>query len=116
MAELKTEIWVQALIRAAQVGGAFATVSRRGDRDAGAVLIKVSTLDGRARLYAPAQDGDGQRVWLDLSAGKLGDGEADVEAYARRRSDSDPDIWLVEIEDRHGRSFLTEPIDARPAG
>lgn len=113
MAELKTEIWVQALVRTAQVGGAFATVARRGDRDAGAVLLKVSTLDGRARLYAPAQDGEGARIWLDLSAGTLGDRESDIDAYASKRRASDPDLWVVEIEDREGRTFLSDPIDRR---
>ena len=113
MAELKTDFWVQALLRRAAVGGAFATVARKGDTDAGAVLVKVATLDGRARLYAPAQDGAGERIWLDLSGGALGDDEKAVDAYARRRAANDPDVWVIEIEDRHGRSFLTDPIDPK---
>jgi hypothetical protein len=113
--QLKTEIWVQALIRRAEVGGAFAGVVRKGDTDAGAVLVKVASLDGRARLYAPAQDNEGQRVWLDLSSGALGDGEAEVDAYARKRAENDPDLWIVEVEDRHARHFLTEPVDAGKA-
>lgn len=108
--ELKTGIWAAALIRRAEVGGAFATVARKGDADAGAVLVKVSTLDGRAHLYAPAQDGEGERIWLDLSAGQLGVEAAAVDAYAARRAATDPDLWIVEIEDRAGRHFLTEPV------
>lgn len=111
MAELKTEIWVSALIRRAQIGGAFAGVVRKGDPDAGAVLVKVATLDGRARLYAPARDGAGERVWLDLSSGALGENEAEIDAYARKRAETDADLWVIEIEDRDGRDFLTEPID-----
>jgi hypothetical protein len=112
MVELKTEIWVSALIRRATVAGAFATVARKGDPDGGAVLVKVATLDGRARLYAPARVGEGARIWIDLSAGSLGEREADVDAYARRRAGTDPDLWVVEIEDRQGRTFLDEPIDS----
>lgn len=111
MAELKTDFWVSALIRRVQLGGAFAAVTRKGDADAGAVLVKVATLDGRARLYAPARAGEGDRVWLDLSAGSLGDEEAAVDAYARKRADADPDVWVVEIEDRRGRHFLEERVD-----
>ncbi|MBX3509981.1 MAG: DUF1491 family protein [Hyphomonadaceae bacterium] len=111
MAELKTDFWVSALIRRAQIGGAFAAVARKGDTDAGAVLVKVASLDGRARLYAPARAGEGERVWLDLSAGSLGDEEAAVDAYARKRADVDPDLWVVEIEDRQARHFLEERID-----
>jgi hypothetical protein len=110
--ELKTEIWAQALIRRAQIAGAFAAIVRKGDPDAGAVLVKVSTLDGRARLYAPARDGAGERIWLDLSTGSLGVEEGGVDEHARRRAANDPDLWIIEIEDRAGRNFLTEPIDS----
>ncbi|HAJ02574.1 MAG TPA: DUF1491 domain-containing protein, partial [Brevundimonas sp.] len=38
---LATDVWVGALIRRAQLGGAFATVARHGDARAGAVLVKI---------------------------------------------------------------------------
>jgi hypothetical protein len=72
MDELKTEFWASALIRRAGIAGAFAGVVRKGDTDAGAVMVKVASLDGKARLYAPARNGEGERIWLDLSAGPLG--------------------------------------------
>lgn len=109
--ELKTEIWASALIRRAAVGGAFAAVVRKGDTDAGAVLVKVATLDRRARLYAPARNGEGERIWLDRSAGTLGDDEAEVDAAIRKEIARDPDLWVVEVEDKHGRHFLMEPVD-----
>jgi len=108
--ELKTGLWAAALIRRAEVGGAYAAVVRKGDSDAGAVLVKVATRDGRARLYTPALDGEGERIWLDLSSGPLGVEEAAVDAYAQKRAASDPDLWIVEIEDRAGRHFLTEKV------
>jgi hypothetical protein len=111
MAELKTGIWASALIRRAEIAGAFAGVVRKGDTDAGAVLVKVATLDGKARLYAPARDGEGERIWLDLSAGALGDDEAEVDAAIRKRAATDPDLWVVEIEDKEGRHFLLERVD-----
>lgn len=114
MDELKTEFWASALIRRAEIAGAFAGVVRKGDADAGAVLVKVATLDGKARLYGPARNGEGERIWLDLSAGSLGDVEADVDAYVRKRREGDPDVWVIEIEDRQGRHFLMEPVDSSP--
>lgn len=114
MPELKTDFWASALIRRAEIGGAFAAVARKGDADAGAVLVKVARLDGRARLYAPARNGDGERIWLDLSAGQLGEVEQDIDAYVRKRVANDPDLWVVEVEDKHGRHFLEEPVDVSP--
>jgi hypothetical protein len=110
--EPKTWIWAQALVRRAELSGAFATVARRGDNDAGAVLVKVATLNGKAKLFAPAQNGQGERIWLDLSKGSLGEEERAIDAYAAKRVSSDPDLWIIEIEDREGRTFLTEPIDS----
>jgi hypothetical protein len=116
MFELKTEVWASALIRRASIAGASAAVGRKGDKDAGAVLVKVATLDGRARLYAPARNGQGERIWLDLSAGPLGEHEGDVDAYVAKRARTDPDLWLIEIEDKHGRHFLQEPVELGAGG
>ena len=104
MAGLRTDIWVSALIRRAELAGAFATVIARGDEVAGDVVVKVCPRAGRARLYAPSPGEDGARVWIDPLGGYAPEAEAD--AYLQRRRDRDPDVWIVEIEDRDGRSFI----------
>jgi hypothetical protein len=109
MSGLKTKIWVDALVRRAETGLAAIYVIRRGDEDAGAVLVKVVLRDGLARLLVPARDGHGERIWQVFRDGSVP--EADADAYCRRRLESDPDLWLVEIEDRDGRHFLTEPVE-----
>jgi hypothetical protein len=110
MSQIKAEIWVQALLRRAQVAGAMGGVLKRGDSDAGAVLLRVARLDGTAQLYVAARDFEGHRIWMrPLGADPVP--EADIDAYCRRRLDDDPDLWVVEIEDREGRHFLTEPVE-----
>ena len=107
--ELASELWVSALLRRASLGGAFPVVVRRGDATAGAVLVKVvDSLARTARLYAEATY-DGAPVWMQPRPGVE---EAELDAYAERQARIDPDIWVVEIEDRGGRHFLTEPVDA----
>ena len=106
---LSTDIWVSALIRRAELGGAFATVARKGDARAGAVLVKLfDPRSGIVRLYAEATRADGQRVWMRPAKAEQ---EADLDAYVERAVRVDPDLWLVEIEDQDGRRFLTEPVD-----
>ena len=51
---LKSSIWVAAYLRRCQTEGIFGAVRRRGAEEAGAVFVKVATLDGNAMLYAPA--------------------------------------------------------------
>jgi hypothetical protein len=106
---LSTDIWVAALIRRAEQGGAFAAVIRKGDARAGAVLVKV--LDrraGAATLYAEATRADGERVWMQPHPNA---DEATLDAYAERARRIDPDLWVVEIDDTQGRHFLTETVE-----
>lgn len=107
---LNTELWVGALIRRAEQGGAFAVVARKGDTRAGAVLVKVlNRSDRTARLYAEATRMDGEQVWMQPAKS---DQEPDLDRYIERAARIDPDVWVVEIEDRNGRHFLTEPVEA----
>jgi hypothetical protein len=106
---LHTDLWVSALIRRAELGGAFPIVARKGDARAGAVLLKVvNRSDGTARLYAEATRMDGDPVWMQPAKS---DQEPDLDRYIERAVRIDPDVWVVEIEDRQGRHFLTEPVE-----
>ncbi|MFG1298319.1 DUF1491 family protein [Xanthobacter sp. V3C-3] len=107
---LKSAIFVSALIRRAQVEGAFAAVVRRGAEEAGAIFVKVSQLDGTAALYGPApqsafdESAPADRLFSMIIA--PGRPEADADARIARELKFDPDIFVVEIEDRAGRHFL----------
>ena len=106
---LSTDIWVGALIRRVEIGGGFAVVVRKGDPRAGAVLVKVlNRSDGSARLLAEATKGDGDRVWMEPVASRE---EPELDRYVERSIRIDPDVWVVEIEDRDGRHFLVEPVE-----
>lgn len=106
---LSTDVWVGALIRRAQLNGAFAAVLRKGDPTSGAVLVKaLDRRAGQARLYSEATRGDGERVWMQPVSST---NEPDLDAYADRAARIDPDIWVVEIDDTQGRHFLTETVE-----
>ncbi|MDB5416869.1 MAG: hypothetical protein JWP50_288 [Phenylobacterium sp.] len=106
---LSTDIWVTALIRRAELGGAFGVVARKGDPRAGAVLVKaLNRAAGTARLYAEATRLDGERIWMQPA---LSDQEPDLDRYIERAIRIDPDVWVVEIDDKQGRHFLTEPVE-----
>lgn len=106
---LKAEIWVKALIRRCEVEGAAAMVVSRGDATSGVVLVKVNSLDGLARVFSPTRAGDGSFQWLSAT-GAEPIPEAEADAYIDRQKKFDPDLWVVEIEDRAGRHFLQEPV------
>lgn len=107
---LTAGIWVRALIRRVEAAGAAAFVVRKGDETAGMVLVKVSTLDGQASVFSPSTGLDGGRLWL-RATGAAPVAESEAESYVARQLTYDPDIWVIEIEDREGRDFLDEPIE-----
>jgi hypothetical protein len=113
---LKSGIWVSAYLRRCQIEGAFAVVRRRGAEEAGAVFIIVSRLDGTATLYGPApqsafeESQPTERFFTVMLGGATPVPETDVEARLAREIQFDPDIWIVEIEDRGGRHFLDRVV------
>jgi hypothetical protein len=108
---LKSGIWVSAYIRQLGALAIPVLVVRRGDADAGAIFIKINTLDGFAQVLRPASAGIGQgeagRFWtVAMREGKAEERAAD--AYLARQADFDSDMWVIEVEDREGRHFLGE--------
>lgn len=109
---LSSDLWVSALIRRAELGGAFATVARKGDARAGTVIVKVfDTARRTAQLYSEAFGPDGERLWMQPIQSET---ERDLDDYLERQIRYDPDLWIVEIEDRQGRHFITEKVQWPP--
>ncbi|WP_121629288.1 DUF1491 family protein [Tropicibacter alexandrii] len=103
---LKTRIWVDAYLTRLRLNDIPAFVVAHGDDDAGAVLVKCATLDGQARAFARSFDlMTGDRTWTVLADGA----EPEVDAAISRQRGFDPDLWVIEVEDRQGRHLLDEP-------
>lgn len=106
---IKTKIWVQALVRQVNGQGAFAVIAHRGDEDAGAVLVKLYQPGVGATVLTQVRTGDGRRAWM-RATGPEPVPEPDADRYIERQRDIDMDLWVVEIEDREGRHPLGDPI------
>ncbi len=106
MTRLTAEFWVGAYLRRLQLSDIPAFVTSKGDATAGAVLIKLNTLDGNACCYQRSFDlMTGARAWMVLSEGP----EPEVDAAVAKQRSFDPDLWVIEVEDRAGRHLLDEP-------
>ncbi len=106
MTRLTAEFWVQAYLTRLRLADIPAFVTSHGDNTAGAVLIKLNTLDGRAQAFQRSFDlMSGTRQWMILAEGD----EAGVDAAIAKQRSFDPDLWVIEVEDRAGRHLLEEP-------
>ncbi|MGJ8603294.1 MAG: DUF1491 family protein [Marivita sp.] len=104
-ARLASGFWVQAYLRRLSLYNIPAFVTAHGDDTAGAVLIKLNTLNGQARAFVRQFDlMTGDRTWQVLAEGP----ETDVDASIARQRSFDSDLWVIEVEDRDGRHLLDE--------
>ena len=103
---LTAEIWVSAYLTRLRQIEVPAFVVQKGDATAGAVLIKLNTLDGQACCYQRSFDlMTGERRWVVLVEGI----EGEVDASIQKQRGFDPDLWVIEVEDKQGRHLLDEP-------
>jgi hypothetical protein len=104
--KLTADIWVSAYLTRLRLIEIPAFVVQRGDNTAGAVLVKMNTLDGLACCYQRSFDlMTGDRKWMVLVEGE----EPTVDASITKQRGFDPDLWVIEVEDRQGRHLLDEP-------
>lgn len=100
-----------AYLRRVASEGVIAVQRRRGAAEAGAIFIKIDRLDGSSSLWGPAAqseaDPEGERRFTALMKTEIAP-SADVEARLQRELRFDPDLWIIEVEDRAGRSFLSD--------
>lgn len=103
---LTADFWVAAYIARLQQAAIPVYVTRRGDPTAGAVAVKLATLDGRAalwrRMFDPMAD---TQTWTCMAEGP----EGEIDAALTRERSRDPDLWVIEVEDRQGRHLLDGP-------
>ena len=106
MARLTAEVWVQAYLTRLRLADIPAFIVARGDATAGAVIVKQSPLNGTAKALQRSVDiFTGDRMWVTLAEGA----DDEVEAAIRKQLSFDPDLWVIEVEDREGRHLLDEP-------
>ncbi len=106
---LKAGIFVRALIRRAEVAGASAMVVRKGarnparsfSRSAAPTALRCSAGPGAAPARAISSGSNPSATAAD---------DEKVRAIFDRQIKFDPDVWILEIEDRDGRAFVDEPI------
>ena len=100
---LASGIWVSAYLTRLRIADIPAYVTAKGDATAGAVIVKCATLDGQARAYQRSFDlAQNARIWVTLAEG----GERDVDVVIARQRSYDRDLWVIELEDKQGRSLL----------
>lgn len=105
---LPTKLWIEAGLALCSGRGIPAMRRFKGDPDTGLALIKVDRLDGFCRLLTQQRDLAGRLGWVDALPKDAKPSVLEAEAYIERARRRDPDLWVIEVEDRSGAN----PFDA----
>lgn len=94
---IRTALWVQAQLRVCDRDNIPFIVRRKGDVDAGALVLLVNRGATGMLVLSQTRDNEGRLAWL-RPLGAQAD-EAKVEEFVAKSIKRDPDIWIIDIED-----------------
>ena len=106
---LQTALWVQAHVKRADLAGIPMVVLRKGDAEAGSVLVKLNRREAGCVVLSQSRTPEGELVFM-RGTGPEAVPEEEADAYIARQLRYDPDIWVLEIDDRDGRHPFDERI------
>jgi hypothetical protein len=102
--------WVSAFLHRVAQGGGFAYVTHKGDERAGAIMLKfIDCLSREVFLLRAVNNGD-EMMWIRP---KDSGNEGDLDPYIEKQCRFDADLWVIEVETREGKTFLTEKIEQK---
>jgi hypothetical protein len=93
---VKAGMWVSMALRMGNADGRYGAVIRKGDPDAGGILV-VLRRDKEVSVLSQMRTAEGEMAWMRATgAGPVDDETAD--AYIQRQLKFDPDLWIIEFE------------------
>lgn len=98
-ARLPAHLWIEAQLKPLNDRGIFYYIQQRGEQSTGTILLKLNGLAGECRLISQQRDIEGQLGWMNALRKERVE-EADADQYIKRAITRDPDLWVIEIEDR----------------
>ena len=93
---VKAGLWVSMALRMGNANGRFGAVIRKGDPDAGGVLVVLRGREGLSVL-SQLRSAEGELAWMRATGAAPVD-DAAADAYIARQVKFDPDLWVIEFE------------------
>ncbi|MBP7722567.1 MAG: DUF1491 family protein [Alphaproteobacteria bacterium] len=105
---LPTALWVEAHLRRLTQEGIPYYIANTGAYAAGTVLVKINGLEKGCRLLIQQRNLDGILGWADATKDQILE-EKKADEYISRAVSRDPDIWVIETEDRRMQNPFEHP-------
>lgn len=106
---LPTGLWIEAQLRQLDQKAISYYIAHKGAYYSGTVLLKINSLTDGCQILTQIRDETGKPDWLAALKGEWV-AETEADAYIQRAIGRDPDLWVIEVEDRaknvHKNHFL----------
>ena len=101
---MTSDLWISAFRKRLESQAVPIFVVQKGDKESGAILIRVSDLRGRSKIFVQAPTVNGERRWVKHASGL----DVDIEAILEEQKRFDQDLWILEVEEPNDIHFLNE--------
>jgi len=97
---LPTALYVDAHLKNLTAQAKFYHFIQKGNHSSGIVMLKLNNLQGKVKLIVQERDFmTDQMTWAAALEEEIVD-EPQADEYIQRAISRDPDLWVIEIEDR----------------
>jgi hypothetical protein len=104
-ARLPARLEAMGVIRAVQSAGGFAAVLQRGEPDAGSLILVLTENSINSKMYERMPSLTGDREWVCTKTQDPAN-PTEFSEYIMRRTQQDPDLWIVELDIAQGERFI----------
>ncbi len=105
---LPTSLWVEAHLRQLDAQAVPYYIVNKGAYMSGTVLLKINAPGQGCAVLIQQRDLDGNLGWMNALNTDIVE-ESKADEYIRRAIARDPDVWVIEIEDKN----RTNPFEGK---
>lgn len=80
-------------------------VLKKGEREAGTLLVAIQENGANMRVYERMPGLDGTRKW-HRAKDQANENAEEISTWLARRGQQDPDLWIVELDIADGERFI----------
>ena len=95
---LKTSLWVQSQIRLCDQMFFPISITRKGDPDSGALILRLNKRNNFCQLFRRIISNQDFLDWMSVGGADMISFE-DAAGYLEREITRDRDLWIIEIDD-----------------
>lgn len=101
-----SEFWISSYMKRLELQAIPFFIIKKGDKKAGAIIIRVSDMRGKSKIFVQCQSQSVDRRWVELANGL----DFEMDEVIQKQREFDLDLWILEIEERNNIHLLDDVL------